>query len=330
MNIQNGKIEIKHLVPVLKCSRWIGMMLLLPLMAAAHFALAQTTEPSAAKFDHIKTGFNLTGAHVQVRCESCHLQGMFKGTPRDCASCHMSGNRMGATAKPGRHVITNAQCDNCHRTMAWTPASFSHVGVMPGGCLTCHNGSMAAAKPLRHILTTESCDKCHRTSAWTPAGYNHAGIAPGICTTCHGTTATGVPNGHMGGMSPGQCDGCHRTSAWLPAYYNHVGVVPGTCATCHNGSKAKGMTSNHIPTTGVNTWISCDSCHKSTISFANARLHSSVVVTKDTCTQCHEWGNPYGLQGRIPNKHTSGDPARLAPNSCDNCHTSTSNWNSGV
>lgn len=331
MNNQNRKFEIKHLFHVLDSPRWIALMFILPLLAATYFALAQTTEPQTtgagtAKFDHMKTGFSLSGAHVQVRCESCHVQGVFKGTPRDCSSCHMPGNRMGATAKPNQHVPTNAQCDNCHRTTAWTPASFSHVGVMPGGCLTCHNGAMAITKPLGHILTTESCDKCHRTTAWVPAGYNHVGVAPGTCTTCHGVTATGKPNGHV--FTTDSCDKCHRTTAWLPASYNHVGVVPGTCAQCHNFiglvNGVQGKTTNHIPTTGVNSWLSCDSCHKSTTSFTNAKLHSSVTVIKGTCTQCHERGNPY-LQTPRPIGHTG---SMGAPNSCDNsgCHnTSTFN-----
>lgn len=373
MNCHAISLDIKQIFQVLKSPQWMALVFVLPLLAVAQFALAQETEPGTARFDHIKTGFSLTGAHAQVRCESCHIQGIFKGTPRDCASCHMAGNRMGAIAKPTRHVPTNSPCDSCHRTTSWTPASFSHAGVAPGACTTCHNGTMVSGKPGGHILTTESCDKCHRSTAWTPAGYNHAGIAPGTCATCHnGTTATGKPGGHIAtadscdvchrtsawlpagynhaGVAPGtcttchgvtatgkpaghvsttaSCDVCHSTAAWKPAGYNHVGVVAGTCATCHNGSTAKGKTSNHVPTTGVNAWLSCDSCHKSTTSFANAKLHSSVTVTKGTCTQCHENANPYGLTGRKPDKHTASDPARLAPNSCDNsgCHnTSTFN-----
>jgi len=271
-------------------------------------------------FEHIKTGFVLSGAHAQVRCETCHIKGMFKGTPRDCAGCHMQGSRMGAMAKPARHVPTSAPCDSCHRSSGWTPASFSHAGVGPGSCITCHNGSMASSKPGGHIVTADACDKCHRTTAWIPAGYNHIGVVPGTCASCHnGTMATGKPNGHVATID--SCDGCHSTSAWFPAKYNHVGVVPGTCANCHNGTSALGKTSNHVPTTGVNTWLSCDSCHKSTTSFANARLHGSVVVTKGTCTQCHERGNPYGVKGR-PSDHTAGS-SKGAPNSCDNsgCHS---------
>jgi len=169
--------------------RWIGLLFILPLLAITHFAFAQTDAPGTIKFNHIQTGFNLTGAHVQARCESCHIQGVFRGTPRDCATCHMQGNRMGASAKPMRHIPTAAPCDSCHRTTGWTPASYSHAGISPGSCQSCHNGTISTGKPNGHVLTAASCDSCHRTTAWTPAGFNHAGVVPGTCTTCHnGTT----------------------------------------------------------------------------------------------------------------------------------------------
>ncbi len=208
--------------------RWIGLLVILPILAITHFAFAQTTVPGTIKFNHIQTGFNLTGAHVQARCESCHIQGVFRGTPRDCATCHMQGNRMGASAKPMRHIPTAAPCDSCHRTTGWTPASFSHAGISPGACLSCHNGTISTGKPNGHVLTTASCDSCHRTTAWTPAGFNHTGVVPGTCTTCHnGTTATGKSSGHV--LTTLSCDSCHRTTTWLGAAFNHTGVVPGTC-----------------------------------------------------------------------------------------------------
>ncbi len=51
----------------------------------------------ASKFDHEKTKFSLTGAHANVPCHLCHqsrneIAGrqavIYKGTPRDCKSCH--------------------------------------------------------------------------------------------------------------------------------------------------------------------------------------------------------------------------------------------------
>lgn len=302
-------IEIKRLFHILSSPKQIGLMLILPLMVLAHIDFAQAA--GAIKFDHIQTGFNLTGAHILVRCESCHIQGVFKGTPRDCATCHMAGNRMGATAKPGQHVPTTAPCESCHRTTGWIPASYSHAGVAPGACMTCHNGTMATGKPRGHVLTTSSCDSCHRTTAWVPAGFNHMGVAPGTCVTCHGVTATGKPNGHV--ATTDSCDKCHSTMTWLGASFDHTGVVAGTCATCHNGTTAKGVGgspttrypaySGHVPTT---MWPSCDACHKSTTSFLNAKVHGSGASVSGLCNICHSHHNN--------------------SQSCDKCHSSTSKW----
>jgi len=356
-------MNIKQLFGVLSSPQQFGQSLILPLLFLAHIGFAQAADPGTIKFDHIQTGFTLTGAHVQVRCESCHIQGVFKGTPRDCATCHMAGNRLGASAKPNQHVTTSAPCGTCHRTTGWVPASFSHVGIAPGNCMSCHNGSMGTSKPNGHIATTESCDKCHRTTAWYPAGYDHTGVAPGTCRTCHGVSATGLPNGHVAISAADSCDKCHRTTAWLPASFNHTGVIPGDCRSCH-GVTATGVPNGHVTialtdscdlchstttwlgagynhvgvvpgtcanchgktATGVGGgnpsrypknsgqhvaitwWISCDSCHKSTTSFANAFVHKSVTVPAASCNSCHSHHNN--------------------SKSCDSsgCHNSTSKW----
>lgn len=315
------KTETKSLLYAWNAPRWVGLLFILPLLACSHLVWAQTTEPESIRFDHIKTGFNLTGAHIQSRCESCHIQGMFRGTPRDCATCHMPGNRMGATAKPNRHVATIAPCESCHRTTGWTPANFSHVSVTPGTCMTCHNGSSATAKPGGHILTTESCDKCHRTTAWSPAGYNHIGIAPGTCATCHnGSKATGKPGRHV--VTTDSCDTCHRTTAWLPAGFNHIGVVPGTCRTCH-GVTATGLPNGHVTIPATD---SCDKCH-STRTWSGAS-YNHVGVVPGTCATCHNGTTAKGVGGSPTTRYPaySGHLPTSRWPSCDICHKSTNSF----
>src|ERR1700738_4613975 len=45
------------------------------------------------QFDHLTTGYELRGFHRDLSCEYCHLQGVFKGTPRTCVGCHTAGSR---------------------------------------------------------------------------------------------------------------------------------------------------------------------------------------------------------------------------------------------
>ena len=53
---------------------------------------AQRPAPITVPFDHLTTGFELDGVHRDLPCESCHLNAVFRGTPRDCATCHITGS----------------------------------------------------------------------------------------------------------------------------------------------------------------------------------------------------------------------------------------------
>ena len=94
--------------------------LLAALLWLASCAAFGWTEPTGAGFDHASTGYPLTGAHATQSCESCHLGGRMKGTPRTCESCH--NNRVVA-GKPRDHIPTTSPCDDCHRTTAWVPTT---------------------------------------------------------------------------------------------------------------------------------------------------------------------------------------------------------------
>ncbi len=269
-------------------------------------SVVQAAEPRRVDFDHFQTGFPLGGQHARISCESCHIGGIFKGTPNQCSGCHSPGSRIAVSVKPANHLPTNAPCDQCHTsTVTWFGARYTHLGVLPGSCGQCHNGNVAPGKPLNHTPTTQPCDACHRTTAWIPASFNHATVAPGTCAQCHnGSQAIGKPANHI--QTTASCDTCHRTSAWLPASFNHASVTPGTCGQCHNGSQATGKPANHIQTTA-----SCDTCHRTTAWVPATFNHAS--VTPGTCAQCHN-----GSQAR-------GKPANHIQTtaSCDACHNTT-------
>ena len=55
---------------------------------------AKPAQGVTAPFDHLTTGFELEGQHKQVKCESCHVDGVFKGTPVACVGCHAPGTRV--------------------------------------------------------------------------------------------------------------------------------------------------------------------------------------------------------------------------------------------
>ncbi|MCC6757634.1 MAG: hypothetical protein IT474_06680, partial [Arenimonas sp.] len=223
--------------------RLLGVALFTLLFLSVPYAGAATPPVTSSVFDHSKTGFPLTGAHNNAKCEGCHQRGILKGTPKTCSGCHVSGSGFPeATAASASHIPTTAGCDSCHRTNAWTSAKFDHNTVAGRTCASCHNGRTASGKPADHIATTQTCDSCHRTTIWSSASFNHSEVASGTCSTCHnGSSAAGKNSSHI--PTTQSCDACHKTTAWLPATFSHSNVASGTCSTCHNGSSAAGKNS---------------------------------------------------------------------------------------
>jgi len=118
-------------------------------------------------------------------------------------------------------------------------AGYTHVGVAPGDCVSCHSvAGGATPMPPNHLpIGALTCDSCHRTSSWLPALYSHSGVT-GNCASCHypgGATAQAA--GHM--LTSRSCAACHNTNSWTPQSYIHADLVysphpPGvTCVACH-------------------------------------------------------------------------------------------------
>ena len=77
-------------------------------------------------FDHFTTGFELVGRHNDVPCEGCHVNAVFKGTPRACASCHQRGSRIAATPKHTAHVLSTDRCESSNTPQSIKPAEKSN------------------------------------------------------------------------------------------------------------------------------------------------------------------------------------------------------------
>jgi hypothetical protein len=130
--------------------------------------------------------------------------------PGTCSTCH---NGVRASGKPVAHLPTTQECDACHTTLAWQPATFSHTGIT-GNCQSCHNGTTSTGKPVGHMTTARDCNACHSTSAWTPLTFRHTSPEyPGdhrgtfACTRCH-TTNTDQATWRTPAYRP-DCAGCH-------------------------------------------------------------------------------------------------------------------------
>ena len=228
-------------------------LLLLALMCAVGARPVAAQDP-ADEFDHDRSVFPLEFKHALAPCESCHVQGVFAGTPRRCRDCHTQSGRIKATAPPSGHIRIVDDCDACHRSDLWRNVfRVDHAAVI-GSCASCHNNFNAAGKSARHVQSSDLCGDCHVTFSWAGARYNHDNIT-GTCVSCHnGATAEGKHPGHI--VSAESCENCHSTRAWEPVTRVDHGSVFGTCVSCHNGVTARGKHAQH-PASGND----CSSCH---------------------------------------------------------------------
>jgi hypothetical protein len=182
--------------------------------------------PATRSFEHIKTGFALTGQHANERCESCHQNGVFKGTPRDCASCHLSGTRWsrGNVVMNQNHLPTQLSCDSCHGTQTFTGVQASTTRAWPRRLHELpqrQHRRRARTVPATSRPPPRATPATSGFSGWTPAsGFDHSGVVQGTCTTCHNGSPRQrqVGDGHVPVgtrvatvlRTPSTGFGCHR------------------------------------------------------------------------------------------------------------------------
>ena len=266
------------------------------------------------------TGFELDGVHRDLPCESCHLNAIFKGTPRDCGTCHITGSTFNATPKTATHILSTNYCAACHDTISFRPdVHFDHAQVM-GSCVSCHNGTIAQGEGPTHPATSQDCEACHTVMSWNPPKtVDHTQIplaVSGFCIICHnGVQATGKTAGHI--ATNLECGDCHLTTTWLGASFDHTGITSG-CVSCHNGTKAVGKQGNHMPTTNL-----CENCHTTGIgtktpSWVPSKFdHTQMTVT--TCQTCHS-GTVKITTGFVSGQPTNHVPPIPSAIDCGVCH----------
>ncbi len=150
-----------------------------------------TTSWAGAVFDHSKSKFPLTGAHVSVQCASCHVGGRFTGTPTDCYSCHKANYD---SVQNPNHKAANypTTCTSCHTTTTWKGATATH------NKFPIYSG--------KHAKVWTSCADCHVN----PSNYNTFS-----CINCHQHTQANTDSHHRGvrnyAYQPTTCYQCHPT-----------------------------------------------------------------------------------------------------------------------
>ena len=243
----------------------------------------QVTGWLPSTFNHTLLAFQLTGKHKGVACANCHVAGVYKGAPTDCAACHIKVNPHSA--------FLGTDCGSCHTTAGWLPATINHnLTSFPltgkhitTACSACHINGVYQGTPrlcfachekddFHKGLFGSDCSLCHTTNGWLPAFFNHSGFpltgghAGLACSACH---ASGV----FKGLSTA-CAACHTAPA------NHSGFGS-DCATCHT---INNWNFNHPNGCGEGGCLhhngaTCADCHPASF-------------TTYTCRKCHSSNNP--------------------------------------
>ncbi|MEZ5988780.1 MAG: hypothetical protein R3F30_06600 [Planctomycetota bacterium] len=123
-------------------------------------------------------------AHKTATCNKCHANNVFKGTPKDCWSCHRTD--YDGTTNPNHKALNfPTTCDTCHTTTTFKGATFNHTFRLKGehnvsctvchtnatnykvvDCLSCHEHSKTRMDDKHksvsgYVYSSPSCIKCH-------------------------------------------------------------------------------------------------------------------------------------------------------------------------
>ena len=267
------------------------------------------------EFDHGRARFALTGAHREVRCEKCHLNGVYRGLRYDtCSSCH---------ASPHRRPI-GPTCTSCHVTDRWTTRSLDHTKTafpLAGAhaqvaCVKCHVAGFRQAlhfdrcdgchAKVHRESIRDDCGKCHTPVSFQKATFDHRAAtrfaldgqhARTPCRKCHTRVdPEDVPSARrvldFGGVKT-QCADCHADQ--------HKGEFGRACDACHRSAtfKAAGFLHPRAPEFfgGWHAGVTCVRCHVRAVSaappasaghFAGAPVSASPAAPPSlACATCH-------------------------------------------
>jgi len=213
------------------------------LLPSSTFAAVATLDEFSAlgeKFDHLTTGYELTGEHTLLECGECHIGGVFETLPKLCGDCH---DNVIAVGKPSTHISTDAPCDTCHNTSGFLASAIMDHSILERVCAACHDGISATGKSFDHINSTNACEACHTTNFWDHVDYvNHTEVlnvdSCGIICHSAGGRETYKSASHM--ITSERCAACHLPAGDDPSWPLICPVVAHTevsnvCSSCHNG-----------------------------------------------------------------------------------------------
>jgi len=232
-------------------------------------------------FNHNKSVFPLTGAHLTTDCSDCH-QNEFAGTNTECTGCHTEVYNTTTNPNHGDLNLSD-NCTTCHTTnTGWSPATFpvhndfyelkgTHLQIQDD-CSQCHEGN--------YQQTLNTCFDCHTNE------YNQSNNPP-----------------HASAQFSEDCETCHNQAAWVPSTFDHdlqyfpvyTGKHSGEwnlCSECHNVANDY----------AIYTCIDCHDHNKAEMDDEHREV-TDYVFESTACFDCHPRGTSDEGDKIVPAMH---------------------------
>ena len=296
------------------------------------------------KFNHQLTGYSLTGAHRNKKCNDCHKPAFiadkeirqkkytWMGLSTQCAACHDDYHQKSL----------GNECAVCHITDAFKPASlFNHdrsAYKLQGKhrdveCVKCHAIILKEGKKYQQFkgIQYQSCKNCHKDPHENKFGND--------CASCHtyesfrniktldrfdhSKTRYILENKHL----TVSCKSCHKSSYTAPLKHDRCtdchldyhenqfanGGIKPDCAECHSTKGFQGSSytlekhnTSPFPLEGAHAAIPCLECHKKSEKWNFRNIGTQ-------CRDCHK------------DIHDPFIDKKYYPNSdCKTCHNNDS------
>lgn len=194
---------------------------------------------------HNQTSFVLTGGHLAVPCQSCHIenkQWKFRIAGKQCIDCHKNPHGNEITSQ----FMKNSECRSCHSTNSWAEIKFDHSHtnfVLEGKhksalCRNCHVKNEDSVIRYAFSSLTSECNSCHNDvhlgqfaiNGKSDCGRCHKPDDWKITKFDHSSTRFSLTGAH----SKLKCDACHKPAERENKKFIKYKIEDITCAACHS------------------------------------------------------------------------------------------------